>query len=142
MATWPGTPMMFAGDEFGLDGRYAEDSRRPMPWHRPASEVAPLHDLYRNFFALRDAHAALREGGLRVLHADADGLTFLRETADQQLLVRAVRAACREPINLPLSGPAIGVYAAPDARAGGALTLPPTDGPALQIWQLDPGRRP
>ena len=32
--TMPGVPMIFAGDEIGLEGVNGEDSRRPMPWHR------------------------------------------------------------------------------------------------------------
>ena len=30
--TTPGVPMVFAGDEIGLDGLWGEDARRPMPW--------------------------------------------------------------------------------------------------------------
>jgi alpha-glucosidase len=30
--TLPGVPMVFAGDELGLEGVIGEDSRRPMPW--------------------------------------------------------------------------------------------------------------
>ncbi|MEU0486176.1 glycoside hydrolase family 13 protein, partial [Streptosporangium sp. NPDC006013] len=35
MLTLPGTPMVFAGDEIGLEGAWGEDSRRTMPWDRP-----------------------------------------------------------------------------------------------------------
>ena len=33
--TLPGVPMLFAGDEIGLEGVNGEDARRPMPWDRP-----------------------------------------------------------------------------------------------------------
>ena len=35
--TLPGVPMVYAGDELGVPGRWAEDGRRPMPWQRPES---------------------------------------------------------------------------------------------------------
>ena len=30
--TTPGVPMVFAGDELGLEGEWGEDARRTMPW--------------------------------------------------------------------------------------------------------------
>ena len=33
--TYPGTPMIFAGDEIGLTGTDGEHSRTPFPWDRP-----------------------------------------------------------------------------------------------------------
>ena len=35
--TLPGVPMLFAGDELGLEGAWGEDARRTMPWDRPES---------------------------------------------------------------------------------------------------------
>ena len=35
--TTPGVPMVFAGDEIGLEGDWGEDARRTMPWSRPES---------------------------------------------------------------------------------------------------------
>ena len=33
--TTPGVPMVFAGDELGLEGDWGEDARRTMPWDAP-----------------------------------------------------------------------------------------------------------
>ena len=33
--TLPGVPMVFAGDELGLEGAWGEDARRTMPWDSP-----------------------------------------------------------------------------------------------------------
>ena len=33
--TSPGVPMVFAGDELGLEGEWGEDARRTMPWDAP-----------------------------------------------------------------------------------------------------------
>src|SRR6266498_4905705 len=48
--TTPGVPMVFAGDELGLEGEWGEDARRTMPW---GSELPPLFEEYRRLIALR-----------------------------------------------------------------------------------------
>jgi len=47
MMTTPGVPMIFAGDEVGLEGAWGEDGRRTMPWDDPAGWDQPLLDAYR-----------------------------------------------------------------------------------------------
>jgi len=137
-ATLPGTPMMFAGDEFGLDGTYAEDGRRPVPWDRPPPGAARLHDIYRSMFGLRRRFESLREGSYRLMRVDPDGVVFLREAMDERLLVRATRTAA-PAVEVPVGGPATGVHAAPGLPGGASLILPATEGPALQIWKLEVG---
>jgi alpha-glucosidase len=126
-ATLPGTPMVFAGSEFGLTGVNGEHSRTPMPWDRPADQDAATLDGYRALLGLRRSEPALRHGGLRWLHADADCLVFARETYEESLLVCARRAP-GEP--LALGARATGVYGAAD---GDVL---PGDGPSLRVWRL------
>lgn len=126
-ATLPGTPMVFAGSEFGLTGVNGEHSRTPMPWNRPADQDLETLAAYRTLLGLRRAEPALRHGGLRWLHADADCLVYARETHQESLLV-CVRRAPGEP--LPLGVRAEGVYGAQDGD------VIPGDGPALRIWRL------
>nr|BFE58809.1 maltodextrin glucosidase [Dactylosporangium thailandense] len=125
LATLPGVPMIFAGDEFGLTGTNGERSRTPMPWRSGAS-VLPW---YGRLLALRRKHPALRGGGLRFAHVSADAIAFWRETHDERLLVLARRA----------SGPPVALDVAEAANLyGGAAwngTLP-GDGPTLQIWSV------
>ncbi len=45
--TTPGVPMVFAGGELGLEGRWGEDARRPMPWDRPETWDTALFETYR-----------------------------------------------------------------------------------------------
>ncbi|MEV0198861.1 glycoside hydrolase family 13 protein [Nonomuraea sp. NPDC050691] len=126
-ATLPGTPMVFAGSEFGLTGVNGEHARTPMPWERPADQDLATLAAYRELFGLRRAEPALRRGGLRWLHADADHLVFARESEAETLLVSARRAP-GEP--LPLPGPATPVYNTSDTNGI------PGDGPAVRIWRL------
>ena len=126
-ATLPGTPMVFAGSEYGLTGVTGEHSRTPMPWNRPADQDLETLAGYRELLGLRRAEPALRHGGLRWLHADADCLVFARETAGESLLVCARRAPGRP---LPLPWRAEGVHNA------SATNVIPGEGPAVRVWRL------
>lgn len=139
MMTYPGTPMLFAGDELGLTGVNGEDSRTPMPWTRTGTwDQRTLGDV-RRLVALRNAHPALRSGGLRWVYAGDDVLAFLRESQEETLLVCARRAA-GEPV--ALAGLTLPGRQADNLHGGAALTaasgavLLPGDGPTFQVWRL------
>ncbi|WP_432956666.1 glycoside hydrolase family 13 protein [Micromonospora haikouensis] len=137
LATMPGTPVIFAGDELGLTGANGEGSRTPMPWHRPGSWDAGTLAAYRRLIALRRAEPALRHGGLRWVHVDADTLVFLREAPTGGVLVLARRAA-GTPVRiagLPAGENAYGGAPALRPDADGTVTLP-ADGPTFQLWRL------
>ena len=63
--TLPGVPMVFAGDELGLEGFWGEDARRTMPWDTPESWDAELFASYTRLIAFRRSSDALARGGLR-----------------------------------------------------------------------------
>ncbi|GAA3446154.1 alpha-amylase family glycosyl hydrolase [Planomonospora venezuelensis] len=136
MFTLPGTPMVFAGDELGLEGSWGEDARRTMPWEHPQAWDTRTLGAYRDLIALRRGEPALTGGGLRWLHVSDDAVAYLRERAGERLLVLAARAA-HPPVRLPLGSAATALYGeadlAPDAE--GVLTLP-ADGPAFHVWRL------
>jgi alpha-glucosidase len=129
LATLPGVPMVFAGDELGLTGVNGEDGRKPMPWHRPSTWDTATLRRYRSLVALRRAQPALRHGGLRVAHASPDAMAFWRETATERLLVLARRAA-GAPVPVPYRG--TNLYGG--APLDGSL---PGDGPTLQVWAVE-----
>ncbi|MBT8225415.1 MAG: glycoside hydrolase family 13 protein [Dactylosporangium sp.] len=147
LMTYPGTPMVFAGDELGLTGSTGEGSRTPMPWRRRSTwDRRTLAD-YRRLIALRQDHPALRDGGLRWVYVGDDALAFLRENREETLLVFARRAS-GDPVALR------GVPTAPGAARNSALAagenlyggadlsaldgtlLLPGDGPTFQVWRL------
>ena len=150
--TLPGVPMVFAGDEIGLEGVLGEDSRRPMPWEdRDAWDHATLAT-YGALAALRRTEPALRRGGLRWVHVSDDAVVHLREHPEGSVLVEARRAA----------GPAIGLPAGPlggealtrllateqvedpdqlPAQAG-RFTLPAVSRPVLRCYRVTPSNRP
>jgi alpha-glucosidase len=127
--TTPGVPMIFAGDEIGLEGAWGEDARRTMPWgHEEAWDTAFLEQV-RTLAALRRSSNALARGGIRYLHVSADAIAFLRETRSEQLLCLAARAA-HDPINTPFQ--ILETLYGEDASNG----VLPSDGPAFHTWRI------
>jgi alpha-glucosidase len=137
--TLPGVPMIFAGDELGLEGAWGEDGRRTMPWDRPDTWDADLYAAYARLIALRRSSDALARGGLRHVFIGEDAIAYLREHGDERLLCLAARAD-HEPVRIPLS--ALGcrgletILGGDASCAAGTATLP-ADGPAFHIWRID-----
>jgi alpha-glucosidase len=130
--TTPGVPMVFAGDELGLEGDWGEDARRTMPWDAPERWDERLHEAYRTLIRLRRGSDALARGSLRYVHVSDDAIAYLRETRDEQLLCLASRAP-HEPIAVPFSE--LETLVGDDARNG----VLPADGPAFHIWRIRNG---
>lgn len=91
MFTLPGLPVVFAGDEFGLEGFNGEDSRTPMPWAEVERVVKDLRTSYARLGLIRREHPALTEGSVRWIHAEGDALVFIRESVESSVLVMAAR---------------------------------------------------
>ncbi len=143
--TYPGTPVMFAGDEGGLTGVNGEHARAPMPWPQIDAGGGPewdaaTFDLYRSLIALRRSSRALREGGMRWAIVEPDAVAYLRETVDERVLVLVTRApwgGATLPRHLVSPGGDV------ESLYGGAelLVRPdgielPGDGPGVQVWRL------
>ncbi len=129
--TMPGIPVVWAGDELGLTAVDGEHARTPIPWDR-LGESAETIDLYRRLIALRRAHPALTGGGLRWLHAGDDAIAFVRESAEERVLVVAARGAARVELGEELPDAAELLEGSAD-WSGGAVE---TAGPALLVWRL------
>jgi alpha-glucosidase len=130
--TTPGVPMVFAGDELGLEGRWGEDARRTMPWDRPETWDENLLREYRSLIALRRSSDALARGGMRYAHVSADAIAYLRETKGERLLCLASRAA-HDPITVPFTN--LETLYGEDARDG----VLPAHGPAFHVWRIRNG---
>ena len=137
--TMPGVPMVYAGDEIGLEGRWGEDGRRTMPWGRREEWDDGLLGEYRRLIALRRSSDALARGGIRYAAVADDAIAYLRESRDERLLCLAARAA-HDPIRLPLaelgSGDVETLYGGDVERTPVELILP-GDGPAFHVWRLE-----
>ncbi|MCU1550025.1 MAG: hypothetical protein JWR36_585 [Glaciihabitans sp.] len=139
--TMPGIPVIFAGDEFGLVGDDGEHSRTPMPWDR-VEESAAIIDLYAELIHLRRSHPVLAEGGVRWLHASSDVLVYVRESADECILL----VAARDHFELSLEANAVAGVPARLFGDGVAEFDPAVglvlrgEGPSFSAWRL-PGIR-
>jgi alpha-glucosidase len=138
--TYPGTPVLFAGDEIGAEGTNGEHGRVTMPWDDPERWDAETFEIYRSLIELRRSTAALRHGGLRWVVVADDAVAFLRETADESVLVLVARGPWAGTV-LPTSIVTPGTE--PRVLYGGvALTLTtdgyvlPGDGPGVRVWRL------
>jgi alpha-glucosidase len=139
--TMPGVPMVFAGDELGLEGEWGEDARRTMPWDRPDSWDSELLGEYRRLIALRRSSAALAHGGISFVFVDDDVIAYVRETRDERLLCLATRDR-HEPVRLSLAAldaRALEPLYGAEARIDSGDALLPAAGPSFHVWRLTNG---
>jgi alpha-glucosidase len=137
-ATTPGVPMVFAGDEIGLEGEWGEDARRTMPWDRPNTWDTALLAEFRRLLALRRSSEALARGSIRYAFVDDDVLAYLRETAHERLLCLASRTG-HEPVRLPLAQLGcreLETLVGEDAPSEDGEAVLPAEGPAFNVWRL------
>ncbi len=143
LMTYPGTPMVWAGDEVGLEGVNGEQGRAPFPWDSPDDWEQDTLRVFRELAQLRRTESTLQVGGLRWLFADEDRIVFLRETAEQAALVCLARGS-GSAITLPTS--ALGCHDGASwqslygsgaiSSAGGICTIPGS-GPAVHILRCN-----
>jgi alpha-glucosidase len=135
--TSPGVPMLFAGDELGLEGAWGEDARRTMPWDAPERWDTALLEEYRRLIALRRSSDALARGGIRFAHVGDDAVAYLRESAGERLLCLAARAT-HEPVRLALEARALEpLYGGVRASVDAGIAELPGDGPAFHVWRVE-----
>lgn len=135
LATLPGVPTVFAGDELGAVGTTGEHSRTPMPWCAIEEADGERIDLAvlaatRALLGQRRREVALRRGGLRWLSIGPDALVFARTHPEGDVIVHLARDAHAEltldlaalPGSTPGRAGAPGHTDAP-GRAGAVETL-------------------
>ena len=127
--TTPGVPMVFAGDELGLEGAWGEDARRTMPWDDRARGHGAARARTATLVGLRRSSDALARGGIRYLHVSADAVPYLRESRESAC--SASRPA-RRTTRSPSRSPQLETLYGEDARDG----VLPADGPAFHVWRI------
>lgn len=98
---YPGVPTVFSGDEAGVEGEYAENSRRPFPWGKEDRE---LLEFYKKVMHTRKASAALSLGGVETVYIDdAGGYGFLRRYEKEAVLALFNNGADELKMTIPLA---------------------------------------
>ena len=134
--TTPGVPMIFAGDELGLEGEWGEDARRTMPWDRPDAWDATLLDGYRRLDRASPLERRARERRDALRPRLRDAIAYVRETRASRCSASRRRAP-HEPIRLRSHArfAELETLYGEDARvADGVL---PADGPAFHVWRIN-----
>jgi glycosidase len=80
---YPGVPMVYYGDEAGLEGEYAEDGRRPFPWNNPDETLLAF---FRKLIHTRRTCSALQTGSLKTVYASQHGYGIVRQSDTEQVL--------------------------------------------------------
>lgn len=142
MSAFPGAPLVYYGEEIGLDGGQDPAQRGPMDWDLALSGRAPEQAALKKLIALRHGHPALQVGDYVPLAAD-NLLAFARRTASARetavVLANPTRHGVTEPIcpreswlldSLPMRDLVSGAQA---KMASGRIeaTVP---GRTVQIW--------
>ena len=101
LATLPGIPAVFYGDEAGLEGYGDPFNRMPYPWGNENEEIL---DFYKKIGIIRRGHDVYSNGEFLLNHLDNELLIFTRQK-DGDALVTVVNNSQR-PIFLCFSGSA------------------------------------
>ncbi len=75
MATLPGVPLIYYGDEIGMEGYSDPFNRMPYPWHAMDND---LLSFYRALGVLRREHAVYREGSFSLDRLTEELFVFTR----------------------------------------------------------------
>jgi pullulanase len=81
---YPGAPMIYYGDEAGVEGSYAEEGRTPYPWGR---EDAELLSFFKKAINARRKSDALSKGDVATVWIDDRGGYGIRRMHGNQRVV-------------------------------------------------------
>ncbi len=99
---FPGVPCVYYGDEVGVSGSVDPDNRRTMPWDESKWDT-DMRAHYKRIIHLRRTQPALLHGGFQQLYARDSVASFLRESAEQRLVVVGHRGpGTLEALSLPV----------------------------------------
>jgi glycosidase len=75
--TYPGVPVIYYGDEVGLNGARDPGCRKPFPW---GSEDMDLHAFYKTLIGLRKNYTVFRQGGFEIVdNNNLEVISYARE---------------------------------------------------------------
>ena len=97
--TWPGSPVIYYGDEAGVCGFTDPDSRRTYPWGHEDKE---LIGFYRAMIRIHKQNPELKTGSILVLYAQPYVTAYARFTQKEQIIVIVNCGESIKDISMPI----------------------------------------
>ncbi len=107
--TYPGAPVVYYGDEYGMQGGKDPDDRRCFDWTKASWDKDTLA-YYKKLIAIRKAHPSLRDGWFQTVmrHNDNGLYSYLRESNGKDpVLVVVNNGRSGRDVTLPLKDTSI-----------------------------------
>lgn len=103
LMTIPGAPCIYYGDEIGMEGGKDPDCRRCFPWNKKQWN-RPLQEFIRSLIALRNQHAALRDGAFIPLYSNNEAgiAAYARQNESERFLIIFNNSDARWQGSLPM----------------------------------------
>ena len=131
---FPGSPTLYYGDEWGLEGLEDPFNRGTLPWGRKPDA---LWHWFRSLGQLRRTSAALRQGRLQVLMAEGPLLAFTRTAGEETMFCCAnLSSVSREIFLGDLAGELICRLGQVERWEDGCPMLPPVSAALFSIRPL------
>jgi glycosidase len=109
--TMPGTPSVYYGSEWGIQGRKESGSDAPLrprlqlPQAKQQALNPQLEQVIKQLARIREEHPALRYGSYRQTFVTNEQFAFTRQTEQEQILVVVNAADTTARLRIPLNKP-------------------------------------
>lgn len=100
--TMPGVPLVYYGDEAGLEGGKDPDNRKAYPWNKENNEIK---NFYKAIINIRNREKSLKEGDFSIYETNLDVCVFERRYDSERIIV-AVNTSSDDKVvsNISLNG--------------------------------------
>jgi len=112
-----GMPLIYYGDEVGLEGDVDPDNRRAFPWHITKRELGMLQDIGN----IRSASKVLKKGNLLPLYTKSRLLGFMRRYGEEEIIVYGNFSESEEEVSVDPDKIFYGEFAV----VSGGILIPP-----------------